>query len=136
MKVCTFNVNSVKARKDLVLQWLDHRQNDLDVLCLQELKTEDGGFPAADFEARGYDCRVFGQKGYNGVAILSKVPPESTLMGFGRPDWDGEKRFIRARIRGIEVVNIYAPHGDVRGTPKFDSKLRWYRTLLGYLEAN
>jgi len=136
MKVCSFNVNSIKARLDLVLQWLDHRNDDIDVLCLQELKTEDSGFPAAEFEARGFDGQVFGQKGYNGVAILSKVRPESTVKGFGQAPWDEQKRFIRARIKGLQVINVYAPHGDVRGTEKFDYKLRWYEKLRGYLEGN
>jgi exodeoxyribonuclease III len=136
MKFCSYNVNSVKARKDLVLQWLDHRQNDIDVLCFQEIKTEDAGFPAGDFEARGYDCRVFGQKGYNGVAILSKVRPKTTLKGFGQAAWDGERRLIRALIKGIQVINVYAPHGDVRGTDKFDHKLRWYKNLIHYLDEN
>jgi exodeoxyribonuclease-3 len=136
MKLCSFNVNSIKARKDLVLQWLDHRGGDVDVLCLQEIKTEDRGFPAADFEARGYSCQVFGQKGYNGVAILSKTGPESTVKGFGQAAWDAEKRFLRSRILGLEVINVYAPHGDVRGTDKFDLKLRWYANLVRYLGEN
>ncbi|OGD20071.1 MAG: exodeoxyribonuclease III [Candidatus Aminicenantes bacterium RBG_16_63_16] len=136
MKVCSYNVNSIKARLDLVLQWLDHRGNDIDVLCFQELKTEDSGFPVPEFEARGFDCRVFGQKGYNGVAILSKVPPRSTVKGFGQAAWDEQKRLIRAEVKGIQVMNIYAPHGDVRGTEKFDYKLRWYKNLVGYLDDN
>lgn len=133
MKFCTYNVNSIKARKDLVLQWLAHRGNDIDVLCLQELKTEDAGFPAEDFTRLGYECQVFGQKGYNGVAILSKIRPKSTLKGFGQAAWDVEKRLIRAEIKGIQVINVYAPHGDVRGTQKFDYKLRWYENLSGYI---
>jgi len=136
MKFCSFNVNSIKARKDLVLQWLDHRGNDIDALCFQEIKTEDGGFPAADFEARGYNCQVFGQKGYNGVAILSKPQPESTLKGFGQAAWDADKRLMLARVKGIQVLNVYAPHGDVRGTDKFDHKLRWYKNLALHLEEN
>ncbi len=135
MKFCTYNVNSIKARKDLVLQWLDHRGGDIDVLCLQETKTEDASFPAEDFARLGYECQVFGQKGYNGVAILTKVRPKSTLKGFGQAPWDEEKRLIRAEVKGIQVVNVYAPHGDVRGTPKLDHKLRWYENLVRCFEA-
>lgn len=136
MKVCSFNVNSVKARKDLVLGWLDRRGNDIDVLCLQETKTEDGAFPAADFESRGYGAEVYGQKAYNGVAILSKIPAAAAVRGFGETPWDDQKRLIRARIAGLEIIDVYAPHGDVRGTDKFDFKQRWYGNLLRYLEAN
>lgn len=136
MKLCTFNVNSIKARKDLVLEWLDHRGGDIDVLCLQELKTEDAGFPADQFARLGFESHVFGQKGYNGVAILSKVRPKSVVKGFGREPWDEQKRLVRAQIKGIHVVDIYAPHGDVRGTDKFDHKLRWYQNLVRYLGEN
>ena len=69
MKICTYNVNSIRARKDLVLKWLDHRGQDIDILCLQELKAEDEFFPHPDFEGLGYTCVVSGQKAYNGVAI-------------------------------------------------------------------
>jgi exodeoxyribonuclease-3 len=136
MKICSFNVNSIKARKDLVFEWLDHRGGDIDVLCFQELKTEDAGFPAPDFEARGFGCLVFGQKGYNGVAILTKIPSKAALRGFGEAPWDEEKRLIRAQLKGFHIINIYAPHGDVRGTPKFDFKLRWYKNLITYLDRN
>lgn len=136
MKVCTYNVNSIKARKDLVLEWLDHRGNDIDVLCLQELKTEDGGFPAEDFTRRGFECQVFGQKGYNGVAILTKIRPRAAFKGFGQESWDEQKRIIRAQIKGIHIINVYAPHGDVRGTQKFDYKRRWYENLVAYLDKN
>ncbi len=136
MIVCSFNVNSVKARKELILQWLDHRGGDIDALCIQEIKTEDSGFPAADFETRGFSCQVFGQKGYNGVAILSKIPPKSTVKGFGQAAWDEQKRLIRAGIKGLQIINVYAPHGDVRGTDKSDYKLRWYKNLIRYLGEN
>jgi exodeoxyribonuclease-3 len=136
MIFCSFNVNSVKARKDLVLRWLDHRGGDLDVLCLQEIKTEDSGFPAGDFEERGFSCQVFGEKGYNGVAILSKESPKSTVKGFGQAPWDEQKRLIRSEIAGLQVINAYAPHGDVRGTAKFDHKLSWYKNLVRYLAGN
>ncbi|MBU4253345.1 MAG: endonuclease/exonuclease/phosphatase family protein, partial [Acidobacteria bacterium] len=74
MNICTFNVNSIRARRDLIFQWLDSRGQDLDVLLFQELKGEEGHFPFADFEALGYECAVYGQKTYNGVAVCSKIP--------------------------------------------------------------
>ncbi len=136
MKICSFNVNSIKARKDLVLQWLDHRKNDLDVLCLQELKTEDDGFPAADFEKLGFECHVFGQKAYNGVAVLTKIRPDRVVKGFGDERWDAQKRLIAALVGGVHILNVYAPHGDLRGTEKFDYKQDWYKTFLAHLKKN
>jgi len=83
MKVCTFNVNSIRARKDLIIKWLDYRNNDIDVLCFQEIKVEDKDFPYKDFEDLGFNCYVYGQKGYNGVAILSKEELADVKKGFG-----------------------------------------------------
>ncbi|MGQ9672796.1 MAG: exodeoxyribonuclease III [Candidatus Aminicenantales bacterium] len=136
MKICSWNVNSIKARQDLVREWLTHRGHDIDVLCLQELKTEDAGFPTETFEKLDYQCYVFGQKAYNGVAILTKIEPEKVEKGFAHPIWDEEKRFLRVRIQGIHLLNVYAPHGDVRGTEKFIYKLKWYQNLLAFLENN
>jgi len=133
MRICTFNVNSIKARKDLILDWLDHRGNDIDVLCLQELKTVDEGFPDADFEKLGYRCLVYGQKAYNGVAICTKIPPETVRKGFGNPEWDEQKRIIGAKIGGVDLVNLYAPHGGLRGEDKFAYKQNWYAQLILHL---
>ncbi len=136
MKVCSFNVNSIKARKDLVLDWLAHRDHDIEVLCLQELKTEGQVFPTEDFEKLGYRCHVFGQKAYNGVAILTILPALKVERGFGNRFWDEQKRFLRAGIEGVHILNIYAPHGDVRGTKKFEYKRDWYKNLVSFLSKN
>lgn len=136
MKVCSFNVNSIKARKDLVLHWLEHRGNDIDVLCFQELKTEDAGFQAEDFIRLGFECHIFGQKAYNGVAILTKIRPRLALKGFADSHWDEQKRLLRADIQGLSLLNIYAPHGDIRGTDKFDYKQRWFKNLKAFLTEN
>jgi exodeoxyribonuclease-3 len=136
VKICTYNVNSIKARKDLVLEWLNHRGNDIDVLCLQELKTEDEGFPSEDFVKLGFECHLFGQKAYNGVAILAKIRPKMTAKGFAQGTWDEQKRLIRAQVKGIHIINVYAPHGDVRGTEKFEYKQKWYANFLAYLKKN
>lgn len=133
MKICTFNVNSIRARQELVLEWLSHRGYDIDILCLQELKTEDTSFPAAEFEGIGYRCHVFGQKAYNGVAILTKSKPDKVEKGFAHPAWDEQRRFLSVRTEGIHVLNVYAPHGDVRGTEKFLYKLKWYEHLVSFL---
>ena len=117
LKLCTFNVNSIRARKDLIVRWLEHRENDIDVLCLQEIKVTEKDFPFGDFERLGFNCEVYGQKGYNGVAICSKIPLESVRMGFNDDYWDRQKRIICGRVLGITFINVYVPHGGLRGTP-------------------
>ena len=136
MKICIWNVNSIKARKALALEWLKHRNNDIDVLCFQEIKTVDKDFPFEDFERLGFECHVFGQKSYNGVAICTKFPPVFVQKGFGDKDWDEQKRIIMAKIQEINLINIYAPHGGERGTEKFEYKQNWYRRLIAFLKEN
>jgi exodeoxyribonuclease-3 len=136
MKVCTWNVNSIKARKVLALEWLKHRNNDIDVLCLQETKTVDKDFPSADFEELGFECHVFGQKSYNGVAICTRIPATFVQKGFGDQDHDEQKRIIVVRIQEKNFINVYAPHGGERGTEKFDYKQNWYRRLVAFLKDN
>lgn len=137
MKICTFNVNSIRVRKDLIGEWLDHRNDNIDVLCFQELKATEEYFPTADFEKMGYHCDIFGQKAYNGVAICSRLPLENTRKGFGDKEWDEQKRIITAKIKdtGISLINIYAPHGGTRGEEKFDYKLGWYKKLISSLDT-
>lgn len=136
MKLCSYNVNSIKARKELLLNWLAHRGNDIDILCLQELKVVDEFFPYAEFEKLGFNCHVYGQKAYNGVAICSKSPLTDIKTGYGQADWDEQKRFISAAIENITLINLYAPHGGERGEPKFTYKQEWYEYLLAYLERS
>jgi len=136
MKICTWNVNSIKARKVLALDWLKHRNNDIDVLCFQETKTVDKDFPLEDFEELGFGCHVFGQKSYNGVAICTKIPVTLVQKGFGDEDWDEQKRIIMIRIQETNLINVYAPHGGERGTEKFDYKQNWYRRLTTLLKEH
>ncbi|BCD67851.1 exodeoxyribonuclease III [Nitratiruptor sp. YY09-18] len=132
MKIATFNVNSINARKDLIIRWLTEK-NPIDVLCMQEIKCEEERFPFKDFENIGYECVVFGQKAYNGVAICSKLGFEEVQKGFGDPFWDEQKRFLRAKIQGVDVINIYAPHGDLDGE-KHTYKLQFFKYLRQYLQ--
>ncbi|KJR41418.1 exodeoxyribonuclease III [Candidatus Magnetoovum chiemensis] len=137
MKICTYNVNSIRTRLELITAWLERRQNDIDVLCIQEIKTVDEKFPFLDFEALGFNCAVYGQKTYNGVALCSKLPFDSVIKkGFSDSSWDEQKRIIHAKIKGIQIVNVYAPHGDVRQSEKFYYKLKWYEKFLRYLSDN
>ena len=134
MKICSFNVNSINARKDLVVQWVEQRNKDIDVLCFQELKSEQEHFPYQDFERLGYSSIVNSQKAYNGVSICSKLPTKRILEKEIDQYWDPQKRVIAAKIKTVNLINIYAPHGDVRGTEKFGYKRDWYRKLVSFLD--
>ncbi len=136
MKVCSWNVNSIKARKALVLEWLKHRNNDIDIFCFQEIKTVDEDFPFEDFERLGFECHAFGQKSYNGVAICTRISPATVQKGLGDEDRDEQKRIIRIKIQETNLINVYAPHGGERGTEKFDYKQNWYRRLITFLKDN
>jgi exodeoxyribonuclease-3 len=136
MKIATWNVNSIKARLEPALAWI--KQAEPDVLCLQEIKTVDEGFPREAFEALGYNCAVHGQKTYNGVAILSRRPMEDITPGLpGAPLMDGQDdhqaRYLEAVITGehgtVRVASIYAPNGNPFPGPKFDYKLAWLERL-------
>ncbi|MBN1221978.1 MAG: exodeoxyribonuclease III [Candidatus Aminicenantes bacterium] len=136
MKICTFNVNSIRVRAGLILDWIRHRNDDLDVLCFQELKVVEELFPRDEFERSGFHCQVFGQKTYNGVAICTKGPLEDGQKGFGDAEWDEQKRFLSCRYKGIRIINVYAPHGDLKGMPKFEYKQGWYRRLIAHLNSH
>ena len=127
-------MNSIRARKDLIFRWLRHRNNDLDILCFQEIKGVDEKFPYTDFEGLGYVCKVFGQKAYNGVAICSKLPLSKLRRGFADLQWDEQKRLILCQARNITLINVYAPHGGLRGTDKHRYKLEWYDKFRVFLE--
>jgi exodeoxyribonuclease III len=123
MKIATFNANSIRARLDIVLDWV--KANQPDVLAIQETKVVDSEFPAAAFEDAGYQVAYHGQKSYNGVAIASKKPLEDVRFGFQDPLWWDDCRILSARIDGVNIVNTYVPNGTQVGTDKFDYKLRW-----------
>ena len=117
MQIATWNVNSIRARKERTLVWLETHQPD--VLCLQETKVTDGVFPRADFEALGYEVIVCGQKTYNGVAILSRTVPIEITHSFDDDVEEPEARFLSAKIAGIRIVCVYVPNGQVVGSEKY-----------------
>ena len=133
MKIATWNVNSIKARLEPALAWL--KAADPDVLCLQEIKTVDEGFPREAFESLGYNCAVHGQKSYNGVAILSKRPMQDVTPRLPAQGdvLDDHSRYLEAVITGdkgtVRVASIYAPNGNPWPGPKFDYKLAWLERL-------
>lgn len=96
----------------------------------------DQDFPYQDFENMGFSCDVAGQKGYNGVAICSKFPQRRVLKDAIEKHWDEQKRVIAVKVKGIDLINVYAPHGDMRGTDKFQYKLDWYKKLCAFLQQH
>ncbi|SMX45339.1 exodeoxyribonuclease III [Maliponia aquimaris] len=131
MKIATFNVNGIKARLNAVTDWLDESQPDV-VLC-QEIKSVDQGFPREPFEDRGYNVETHGQKGFNGVAILSKRPLEDVRRGLPGDDSDEQARWIEATVMGdhhaVRVCGLYLPNGNPAPGPKYDYKLAWMQRL-------
>ena len=127
----TFNTNSVRSRLEIILDWLDRQRPD--ILCLQETKVQEKDFPASAFETAGYHAVFRGQKSYNGVAIISKHPPEKIRTDL-YDGHDEEARFISAVINDIPVINVYVPQGVAPGTEKFEYKLRWYKDLLAHIK--
>jgi len=132
MKLATWNVNSIKVRLPQLLQWLDDAKPD--VACLQELKTEEAGFPRAALEQAGYRSAVSGQKTYNGVAILSREPLSGVAAGIPGFE-DPQKRVLAATVSGIRVICVYCPNGQAVGSDKYEYKLRWFAALRDYLTA-
>lgn len=130
MKIATWNVNSLKVRLPHVLDWLASAQPD--ALCLQETKTEDGGFPFEALATAGYRAIHSGQKTYNGVAILARTELREVvrdLPGFADP----QKRLIAATIGGVRLVCAYMPNGQAVGSDKYEYKLKWLAALTGWL---
>ena len=140
MRIATWNVNSVRTRLEQVLAWL--QQERPEVLCLQETKVTDELFPREAFEGLGYATAISGQKAYNGVAILSRLPLEDVQIGFDAllphdpesPGLSEQKRVISALIDGIRVLNLYVPNGSSLKSEKYPYKLEWLACLGRYLE--
>lgn len=131
MKIASFNINGIKARLPALLDWLDEAQPD--IALLQEIKSVDEGFPHEPFEERGYNVATHGQKGFNGVAILSKHPLEDVSRGLPGDDSDVQARWIEATVVGdiaaMRVCGLYLPNGNPAPGPKYDYKLGWMRRL-------
>ena len=139
MRIASWNVNSVRTRLDHVLAWLD--RNDVDLLALQETKVDDPLFPLEPFQSRGYEVSIYGQKSYNGVALISRHPLEDVRVGFSgelqddaaAADLSEQKRVISALVDGIRVVDLYVPNGSSLTSEKYGYKLAWLGCLERYL---
>lgn len=131
MKIASWNINSMTVRLPNVLEWLAAHQPD--VVLLQELKTVEDKFPKMELSALGYHAAVWGQKAYNGVAILSKYPLEDIKSGLG--DGDEQARYIEATVRGIRIASVYLPNGNPVESEKYPYKLRWMDRLYAHVQA-
>jgi exodeoxyribonuclease-3 len=132
MKLAAWNVNSLKVRLPHLTDWLARAQPD--VVCLQELKLEDPKFPRAEIEAAGYQACFYGQKTYNGVAILARSALADVVTGM--PGFaDDHKRVLAATVGGVRVISVYCPNGQAVGSEKYAYKLRWFAALKEYLAA-
>ncbi|KGJ04658.1 Exodeoxyribonuclease III [Paracoccus halophilus] len=130
MKIATFNINGIRARIETLTGWLSGAQPD--VVVLQEIKTQDESFPYEPIADLGYNIEVHGQKSFNGVAILSKLPLEDVRRGLPGDDGDEQARWIEATVAGrraIRVAGLYLPNGNPQPGPKFDYKLGWMQRL-------
>lgn len=132
MRLATWNVNSLKVRLPHLQEWL--AANPVDMVCLQETKTEDKNFPLAELQAAGYHSLFSGQKTYNGVAILSRLPASEVQCGI--PGFEDEqKRVIAATVDGVRVVCVYIPNGQEVGSDKYEYKLKWLAALQAWLKG-
>ena len=140
MLIATWNVNSIRTRLSQILDWIN--QSNPDILCLQETKVIDDRFPVESFEKLGYSVEIYGQKSYNGVAIISKIKPENVKKGFyGCTDFNqnidifvDQKRLISADINGIKIINVYVPNGSSLESSKFEYKINWLNCLASFLD--
>jgi exodeoxyribonuclease-3 len=125
MKIATYNVNGISSRLPRLLEWLERESPD--IVCLQELKCPDEGFPILPIRAAGYDAIWHGQRSFNGVAILAKgTRPEEIRRGLPHDPDESHSRYIEALVNGIVVGCLYLPNGNPQPGPKFDYKLAWF----------
>src|SRR5262249_51132436 len=135
MRIATWNINSIKQRMDNLIAWLSERQPD--VLCLQETKCVDEAFPREPLEAMGYNVAVHGQKGFNGVAVLSKLRLDEVTPRLPGDDADLHARFLEAVVStpegAMRIASVYLPNGNPPDTDKYSYKISWMDRLSDYV---
>ncbi len=134
MKIATYNVNSIRRRMPIVLDWLKEHQPD--VMCLQETKVADEEFPAAVLQEAGYHVSFRGMKGYNGVATLSREKPEYVMHGLHEGPDNEDARILQTVIQGVAIINTYVPQGYKVDSEKYTFKLAWFRRIQTYFEKH
>jgi len=134
VQIATWNVNSVRARLPRLLDWL--RQHEPDVVCLQEIKCVDEQFPLQPIEELGYHVQSFGQKTYNGVAILSRQPMTDVVRGMPDDESQAQRRVLAASVGEVRVLNLYVVNGKAVGDEKYVFKLNWLERLAQYVESS
>jgi len=117
--IATWNVNSIRARMELLLEWL--LESSVDVVCLQETKVKDDEFPIEEFKEMGYHVAVKGQKAYNGVCTLSRYPFDGIKKDFDEIE-QGHKRILQVSVDGITIINAYFPQGKIPESEYFTTK--------------
>ncbi len=130
--IASWNINSIRARQERLLAWLDAHKPD--ALCLQETKVTDDIFPHEALAEVGYQAVVHGQKTYNGVALLSREPATEVVRGFGDGLDDSQARFIGGTVAGVRVYSAYIPNGSSVGSDKYQYKLEWLARLRAFLD--
>ncbi|MFV0243418.1 MAG: exodeoxyribonuclease III [Qingshengfaniella sp.] len=137
MKIATFNINGIKARAESLIRWLEEARPD--VAVLQEIKSVDENFPTEIFEDMGYNVVTHGQKSFNGVAILSRLPLEDVSRGLPGDETDEQARWIEATVSGqtgsVRICGLYLPNGNPAPGPKYDYKLAWMARLEARTKA-
>ena len=134
VRIATWNVNSIRARKERVLEWLTRWQLP-EIVCLQETKVTDEAFPRREFEEAGYCVTVCGQETYNGAAILSRSEPSRVMRRLAGDPEDSEARFLSVHVAGVHILCLYVPNGQVVGSEKFAYKCTWLSRVWNFLDA-
>jgi exodeoxyribonuclease III len=137
MLIATWNVNSILARMPAVTRWLDDVKPD--VVCMQETKCTDDKFPVLIFQERGYQCQLFGQQSYNGVAILTRTACDTSHRGFPGDEDElrgTQSRLITTTVEGVQIVNVYIPNGQAVGSEKYAFKLEWMSQLREFFDRH
>jgi exodeoxyribonuclease-3 len=134
MRIATWNVNSIRARHDRLVNWL--KKHNPDVLCLQELKVEEPKYPRDALAELGYVSAINAQKTYNGVAILSKHPLAQVAVGMADGVEDPQARLVAATVNGVRVISVYVPNGESLTSEKWPYKLTWMQRLRNWLDRH
>jgi len=133
MKIATYNVNSIRQRLPILLDWL--ATHSPDVMCLQETKVQDQAFPADAIRQAGYHASFRGMKSYNGVATLTRTAPQKIIHGLHEGPDNEDVRIIQTVVSGIPIINSYVPQGYSISSEKYAFKLAWFRRLRAYFES-